>query len=508
MKKLVLLRRSSQVFFLGLFIYILWSTTYPLKGALHPDTFFKASPLIILITSISQRIVLNGTLLCLILIALTLILGRFFCGWVCPLGTTIDGMGALRQRGLELKDGSNKRLSRVKYIILTAIILLALVGTQAAWILDPIVIMARFVSLNLIPTITLLVDKAFQYAIRATDFYEPLQDLYRALKGSVLGAKTGYFPNSTLILILFLFISAGPLFLKRFWCRGICPLGALYSLAARYSPLERIVDECTKCGICRSRCRTGAIREDMSYSKSECVLCMDCVYSCKPHVTRFGMPIFKGRLDRERIGRSGISRRGFLFLLGASSLFLTGLINRRGSDAYGASGVIRPPAALKEEEFVDRCVRCGNCMKVCITNGLQPVFMESGISGIWTPRLVPEIGHCEHLCTLCGNTCPTGAIPRLTLKKKKTTRLGTAKIDTSICIPWSQNRECIVCEEHCPIPDKAIKLKMEMVGGKIIAKPYIDISLCVGCGICQNKCPVRPERAVKVYPFGAYRTGS
>ena len=509
MKKLVLARRISQSFFFCLFLYILWSTTYPLKGVFCPDIFFKIDPLIMVITSISERVALRGIVLSLSTVALTLILGRFFCGWVCPLGATIDAVGALKKKGLELNDVSNKKISRIKFIILAVITIFAITGTQIAWILDPMVIMARFVSLKLIPTITLLTDRLFQYAIKWTDFYAPIQDLYRALKGSVLGVKVSYFSNSILILTLFLFIVGSSFVLKRFWCRAICPLGAIYSIAARWSLLERIVDKCVKCGACKTHCRTGAIREDMSYSKGECVLCMDCIYDCKPHATRFGMPLLsgtsgKGENDADN-SQSGISRRGFLFLLGTSSLFLTGFRYGRGRSIKKTDGVIRPPAALKEDVFVDRCVRCGNCMKVCITNGLQPDFLESGISGIWTPKLVPEIGYCEYLCTLCGNTCPTGAIPRLTLGEKKRVRLGTAKIDRSICIPWSQNRECIVCEEHCPIPEKAIKLKREKEGDKVIAKPYIDISLCVGCGICQNKCPARPKRAVKVYPFNAHR---
>ena len=236
---------------------------------------------------------------------------------------------------------------------------------------------------------------------------------------------------------------------------------------------------------------------------------MDCLYECKPHVTKF---IFSFRREtregaKQKSDERGMSRRSFLFLLAASSALLTGFRNRSRKEKEGfGNSSIRPPAALKENKFVDRCIRCGNCMKVCITNGLQPVLFQSGLSGVWTPQLVPEIGYCEYQCTLCGKACPTGAIPRLTLQRKKITRLGTAKIDRSICIPWSQGRGCIVCEEHCPISNKAIKLKRETVEGEIISKPYVDISLCVGCGICQNKCPVRPERAVKVYPVNAHRS--
>jgi formate hydrogenlyase subunit 6/NADH:ubiquinone oxidoreductase subunit I len=139
-------------------------------------------------------------------------------------------------------------------------------------------------------------------------------------------------------------------------------------------------------------------------------------------------------------------------------------------------------------------------MKVCITNGLQPVVLESGVEGLWTPRLVPEIGYCEYKCTLCGEVCPTGAIPRLSVLEKQKARLGLAVIDHSICLAWDGNEECIVCEEHCPVAEKAIKVREDVVKGKRILRPIVDRALCIGCGICQNKCPVRPVRAIRVDP--------
>jgi MauM/NapG family ferredoxin protein len=187
-----------------------------------------------------------------------------------------------------------------------------------------------------------------------------------------------------------------------------------------------------------------------------------------------------------------------------SSFFTMGAaFRRRGAPAF-AGAVIRPPAALKEEEFVNRCIRCGNCMKVCITNGLQPVMFQAGPGGLWTPQLVPEAGYCEYKCVLCGKTCPTGAIPAISQQEKATVRLGLARIDRSTCLPWAGNTECLVCQEHCPVSEKAIRLDT-YAGGP--ARPYVDERLCVGCGICQNKCPVRPARAIRVSPEKADRTG-
>jgi len=139
-------------------------------------------------------------------------------------------------------------------------------------------------------------------------------------------------------------------------------------------------------------------------------------------------------------------------------------------------------------------------MKVCLTNGLQPVTLESGLEGLWTPQLVPEIGYCEYNCHLCGDVCPTQAIKKLSLEDKQKAKLGIAEIDKTMCIAWAENKECIVCEEHCPVPEKAIKSTEQIVDGKKIFKPRVDEQLCVGCGICQNKCPTKPLRAIRVNP--------
>lgn len=503
MKKLIVLRRTSQGFFLILFIVILWSTTYPLTGIVHPAVLFAADPLIMAATALSERVLIPGLICAFPALLLALLLGRAFCGWICPLGTAIDIAGASRRMLSREDDARNKKLRLGKYLILLLVTITALFGRQIAWAVDPVVIAARFVSLNLIPSATYCLNTLFVVLIKNFGMGGAALDLYRTLKASVLGVSSYYFPTSGPVLVSCLAILVLSLIVKRFWCRAICPLGALFALLAHWSPLRRTVERCSRCRACKSACRTGAIRDDLSYEQSECVLCMDCLYDCPQNGTRFRWQGFLGRrVAREAPRESApgaFSRKNFLLLLG-SSIFLTGFRSKPAAAGRERS-VIRPPAALDEEQFLNRCVRCGNCMKVCITNGLQPVILESGIEGVWTPQLVPEIGYCEYQCTLCGRTCPTGAIKPLTPEEKRVTVLGVAKIDRSLCIPWAENKECIVCEEHCPVYGKAIKLEQFTDNGISIARPHIDEYLCVGCGICQNKCPVRPVRAVRVSPL-------
>jgi formate hydrogenlyase subunit 6/NADH:ubiquinone oxidoreductase subunit I len=149
-------------------------------------------------------------------------------------------------------------------------------------------------------------------------------------------------------------------------------------------------------------------------------------------------------------------------------------------------------------------------MRVCIANGLQPTWFEAGLEGMWSPVLVSRIGYCEYNCTLCGQVCPTGAIRRLSLQEKKKVKIGLAEIDRSRCLPWKGQSDCIVCEEHCPTPKKAIVLRKEqgmtMDGEiKLFNRPYVDEGLCIGCGICETRCPLTDRGAVYVTARGESR---
>jgi len=161
-----------------------------------------------------------------------------------------------------------------------------------------------------------------------------------------------------------------------------------------------------------------------------------------------------------------------------------------------------PPGA-EETALLKACIRCGACLRVCPTHGLQPSLFESGWEGVATPILVPRLGPCEYSCNACGQVCPTGAIPFLLLDRKQQQPIGKAYIDRSLCIAWSGRGPCIVCEEMCPLPHKAIKLEemaIEKEKGLEIALqvPVVNHNLCIGCGLCENKCPVQGEAAIRV----------
>jgi len=483
------------------FVWVLWSTTYPLTGPVSPNILFASDPLLVAISSIAGRVAVPLWWVAVILLVFTAVLGRFFCGWICPLGFCGDLAARLRPSQRRAYPPA-ARWRWPKYAVLAVLVVLAAFGVQLAWVVDPVVIAARFVSLNLAPGIVTATDRAFAWAIPAFGWYGTPLDFYRTLREGVLGVNAHLFGHAVVVLAEFAAIVAAAAFGRRFWCRVLCPLGAVYALAAKFALLRRAALGCAECGTCRDLCRMAAIKEGEKYDSGECILCLDCLYDCPVSGTTFSFSRPPAPAEP-----GGVTRAQFIGL--AAGTFAAGSMAARAfaaavstagktATAPPSAEPIRPPGALPEERFNDRCVRCGNCMKVCVTNALQPCVTEGGWEGVWTPRLVPELGYCEYNCNLCGRVCPVGAIEPLSLERKQKVRIGLAFIDRALCIPWAEGRECIVCQEHCPVPEKAIKLYRVTVAGHVLKRPWVDDDLCIGCGICTFKCPVRPRRAVTV----------
>jgi MauM/NapG family ferredoxin protein len=254
------------------------------------------------------------------------------------------------------------------------------------------------------------------------------------------------------------------------------------------------------------------------WKRTECMYCLNCDDICPQNAVSFGFGTktpSASNSDKEAIesGRGiDLGRRRVIAsaLAGAVTVPLFKITPLAGSSTFVAK-LIRPPGALGEREFLKRCIKCGECMKVCITNGLQPALFEAGLEGIWSPMLVPKIGYCEYRCTLCGQVCPTGAITELRLEEKVKIKIGLAVIEKSRCLPYAHSTPCIVCEEVCPTTKKAVwfetvKVKDRKGGEKHVHQPRVDPELCIGCGICETKCPVKSQPAIYVTSIGESRS--
>jgi MauM/NapG family ferredoxin protein len=161
---------------------------------------------------------------------------------------------------------------------------------------------------------------------------------------------------------------------------------------------------------------------------------------------------------------------------------------------------IRPPGTT-EKKILSECIRCGECVKICPTGVIQP-GISGPFDGFWTPVLEMRRGYCDYSCNSCGQACPTDAIGALTLEHKRQTVIGVARIDKQRCIPWAEGKECIVCEEMCPVPGKAIDIRGggKGKGSEGVQRPVVIEDRCIGCGICEYQCPVQGEAAIRVFP--------
>jgi len=450
---------------------------------------------------LATRSVFHTALPGLVFLLLAIPLGRFFCGWICPLGTTIDiNDRLLGQKKRRRKERDSTAFRSVKFFILVGVLSAALFSLQLTWFFDPIVILTRVVTLVIYPAFVFLVNSVFDFTFATGALEEQVYSAYDFLQKTVMPVGRPKFLSSIPVVLFFAAILLPGLISKRFWCRNLCPLGALLGLFSRHRLVKRYVStNCTKCGKCQSACKMNAIEDDYTINNTmECIECADCVAICKPHAVSYKFGKNRGSNDID------FSRRRLL-QAGVTGLASVALIKTATGEDSKRAAVIRPPGAVDEKIFLDRCVRCQECVRVCASTGgcLQPAVFEAGWEGIWSPISVPAMGYCEFNCILCSKVCPTEAIVELALEEKQKFKMGTAHFDKTRCIPWYSQEDCLVCEEHCPVPDKAIKFDIHEARGpdgtmRTVKFPWVNEELCIGCGICENKCPLVGKKGIFV----------
>ena len=500
------IQRSVQVVCLALFLLLVTATALHYSGWLPHDLFLRLDPAAALLTGLAARVWLGAFLAALVVLALTGFLGRFFCGYLCPLGTLIDGVDAcVRKPAAETVDLPRK-WRRAKYVLLAFVTAAALAGLSLAFLVAPIPLVTRFFSLLILPLLQQLADLALQLAAPLADRFDLTGLLYLQL-------PLPRFDLQWLTLLLMLLVLGGGRWWARFWCRCLCPAGALMALCA-WRPVirRRVTDDCIDCGLCTRSCPTGAIDEDpRATAHQECITCQACRRVCPTRAVVFSRA---RTLDRTPV-RPSFSRyrRGLLLAgaggLGAAAVTLSGarhLMGNTGTRRIVPPDLIRPPGARPEDDFLRRCYRCGACLAACPTNTLQPFGLSSGLPGLLTPVITPQLGPCEPACDACGQACPTQAIRPLPLAERLWAKVGTAHILRHKCLAWELDRKCLVCDEVCPYD--AIVLKPEP--GLKAAVPYVVENRCSGCGFCEHHCPVEAVPAILVEPMEALRlsTGS
>ncbi len=528
---LVWIRRISQAFFLILFVFLVVESRLPQDAYLnysvtvnteqaveleYPVTFFfQLDPIIWLTSLISGHRWIKGFAWAIGLLFFTLFFGRVFCGFICPFGTINHLLSVIKPalKGRSMADANQKRPDqKIKYFLLILFLVAALLGLNFTGLLDPMAFLFRALALAVFPGLGTGIKEFFD--LMAQSYIKSLNHISYAaevLISPVFGYgyqayQTGWFIGVLFLLILFL-----NRIRPRFWCRVLCPLGALLGVFARFSVLRlaKNPEACTNCSLCLSNCQGAASPiPGIEWEASECMFCFNCDKACPENAIRFELqwPLIANQ-------RPDIGRRAVLGGLTAGiSLPFLGRLDGKIHKVSGAS-LLRPPGSLPEKEFLALCQRCGLCMKACPTNVINPALTEAGMAGFWTPSLIMIQGYCEYTCTLCGSVCPSGAIQQISGQEKteRPIRIGSAFVNRGRCLPWSGNGPCIVCEEHCPTSPKAIYLKeisVPAADGRMVPTklPYVDLTRCVGCGICENKCPVKGRPAIRVVAAGESRS--
>jgi len=537
------IRVVCQFVFFALFAFLLWATWFSRLGGYPVSMFLEVDPLVGFATALSTGTVYRWLWRGMFVLVPTLLFGRVFCNWMCPYGTLHQFIGwifNIRSNKDRLNSNRYRAGFQLKYYILTVFLILAAFGSLQIGLLDPICLLVRTFTVAFAP---------------ALDFW--------AISGNTVIANAGLdvdlgwissapgspeqrvFGGAWLVGAMIIGLVGMNLVIPRFFCRTLCPLGSFLGLLSRFAiwRIDRDVTKCTDCDLCLKGCE-GAADPQSALRKSECFVCFNCIDDCpedalsfkmaplpvrdqivgnikKGAATLFGDQVISKDPETE-MKAPDIPKRRWVFagiggFLAFPFLRMSKSVNERGFNEKA----IRPPGSVAEPEFLERCIKCDQCINVCPTNVLQPSTLdEGGLEGLWTPVMDFAVGFCQYNCTLCSEVCPTGAIQKTSLPKKLgmdefaeqgPVRVGTAFFNRGRCLPWSMETPCVVCEEVCPVTPKAIgtyDVEVERWDGAKVTlnRPYMRPELCIGCGICEHECPVLDDAAVYVTTIGESRS--
>ena len=466
------------------------------KEKLAAEVFLVIDPLVSFSTAIASRNAVWSLVCAAVILIVCVAIPRGFCGYLCPLGTTIDLFDWLiGKRVNRFRLEGRGWWVHAKYWLLATTLICAIGGA----------LISGFVAA--IPVIT-----------RGALFVgEPLQTGLLRDWGLVAPMNAGHFVSVALFLAVLLLGLLRP----RFWCKYVCPSGAVFSVANLFRVSERKVEtSCVNCNKCVEVCPFDAIKPDFTTRTADCTLCQTCGGVCPTHsikfVERWNAVDLKAE-EEPALAGAALERRRFLSLAAGATAVAAGggvaaAVRKHGAELENPHAVlpVRPPGSVPEQEFLQMCIRCGECFKACPNNVLQSQGFEQGVEGLWTPRVVADWAGCESSCNACGQVCPTGAIRPLPMEEKKAARMGLAIVDEVACLPYADREACQLCVDECVAAGyNAIEFTQvhtrtddlgEPIEGTGFVAPVVLADKCVGCGLCQTRCygiNVKEKRLLK-----------
>lgn len=177
------------------------------------------------------------------------------------------------------------------------------------------------------------------------------------------------------------------------------------------------------------------------------------------------------------------------------------------SEVKASSLILRPPAAIKEDDFLATCIKCGLCVEACPFDTLKLAKPGDNLP-LGTPYFVPRDIPC-YMCVdiPCVPICPTNALDEKKVKDEngafeiRQMEMGVAVVDVKSCVAF-WGIQCDACYRACPLLGEAIDIvyeKNERTGKHAFLKPVVDSDICTGCGLCEKAC-ITEKPAIFVLP--------
>ena len=257
--------------------------------------------------------------------------------------------------------------------------------------------------------------------------------------------------------------------------------------------------------MCSKNCKAACIDyKTHSVDHSRCVVCGDCIESCKFGALEysFSRPSRQSRDSRQ----SSIDESKRSFLVTTAMLTTAALAQQKDKVMDGGLAEIEdkvaperqtlltPPGSKSMKNFAQHCTGCQLCVSECPNQVLRP---STDLLHLMMPTMSYELGYCRPECNRCSEVCPAGAILPIQKEDKSSTQVGHAVWVKKNCVPLTDGVDCGNCAQHCPVG------AIEMVPSDPDDEespyvPAINEARCIGCGACEYLCPARPFSAIYV----------
>ena len=429
----------------------------------------------------------------IVVLALTLLTGRTYCSFLCPLGIGQDLFSRIGGRFKKRfrRYGFKTPFTVLRYSLLAITLIVTMIwGIYMITLLDPFSIFGRFMAYFAKPCV--IVINNFLSGILGKF------DIYTLSNVPVIG-----FPLVAYSIPAAFFLLVGVLsFTKgRLYCNMICPVGTLLGLLSKISILRVRYDpnSCTRCGRCSIRCKSSCIdflNHDIDVSR--CVECFNCISTCQDKAISYGIVKLKKKVHVTDESKRKVIAGSIFLLFGISRI--SGAQQKSAPKPKKDSTVkenktfpVCPPGGVTIEGFNKLCTACSLCINACPNGVLQPAFRQYGIMGIMQPVMDYHKSFCTYNCIVCTEICPTAALHPLVLDAKKLTQLGKSIFIKDNCIVKTEKTACGACSESCPT--KAVYM-IPYEGNLLI--PEVNADICIGCGHCEYACPTTPYKAIFV----------